>query len=133
MKLETYLQAIKRTDTDLGSEEKNNNHMLMGLSTEVGELIDVFKRQLAYGKPLDNVNIKEEIGDIMWYLGNLCNQRGYSLEECMGMNITKLYKRYPDKFSADNALVRDLEAERKVLEAGEVHDVEINLNIEKSN
>ena len=34
----------------------------------------------------------------------------------MGRNITKLYVRYPEQFSEDMALMRDLEAERLALE-----------------
>ena len=43
-------------------------HAQLGLHTEGGELADALKRHLFYGKPLDPVNIAEEIGDVFWYL-----------------------------------------------------------------
>lgn len=43
-------------------------HACMGIVTEVGEIVDCFKRHVIYGKPLDLVNLEEEIGDAFWYL-----------------------------------------------------------------
>ena len=44
------------------------DHAMRGLVTEVGELVDAYKRHLYYGEELDIVNIKEEIGDCFWYI-----------------------------------------------------------------
>ena len=35
--------------------------------TELGELADPPKRELAYGKDIDSVNVLEECGDFLWY------------------------------------------------------------------
>lgn len=91
-------------------------HAFFGLLTETGELADGFKRAIFYGKPLDTTNIKEEVGDVFWYLAILCDTLGISFDDCMVANIEKLRKRYPDKYSHEAALNRDLSAERKVLE-----------------
>lgn len=117
MELKKYQHAAQRTNPDLGTRDLNNYHMLFGMSTEVGELEDVFKKNLAYGKPIDWVNVEEEVGDLLWYIVNFCTINEIDIERAMGKNISKLFIRYPDKFSGDNALVRDLEAERKVLES----------------
>lgn len=45
-------------------------YMDMGLLTEYGELIDIFKKKLAYGKEIDYVNLGEECVDILWYQVN---------------------------------------------------------------
>lgn len=91
-------------------------HMITGMQTESAEISDVYKKHIAYGKPLDFVNIKEEIGDIMWYIANMCNLHGWDLSEIMATNIEKLKARYPDKFSNEHALNRDLVKERGILE-----------------
>ncbi len=176
MNFETYQTAAKRTLASIGDNTDDFNHMILGLITESGELSDIHKRKLAYGKAIDKVNQEEEVGDYLWYLNGymtLCAidvkdvlthhiyelnegvsiptimvritelstslhrvlNRGFvigeiisylklycklydlDIERCMGKNITKLYTRYPDNFSADKALVRDLEAERKSLES----------------
>lgn len=92
-------------------------HHAMGLVTEAGEFMDQMKKHLIYGKQIDKTNLKEEIGDILWYLAGACRCLGTTLEEEMDRNIDKLRHRYGDKFDAYKALNRDLEGERKLLEA----------------
>lgn len=91
-------------------------HCVIGINTESGELMDAFKKHIFYGKPLDLVNVGEELADIMWYVSNMCRLSGLDFEKLLENNINKLRVRFPDKFSQDNALNRDLEAERKELE-----------------
>lgn len=68
--LAEYQQLASRTCPDLGSEEKNLLHMNLGITTEVGEFLDVIKKNLAYNKPLDIVNLGEELADMAWYIAN---------------------------------------------------------------
>ena len=90
-------------------------HAAMGLTTEAGEFLDALKKHLFYGKPLDLVNLREEIGDIMWYLAIACSALGTDFETEQARNIAKLRKRYPEKFDAVQAVERDLAAERAIL------------------
>lgn len=91
-------------------------HAALGACTEVGELQDAIKKNLIYGKPFDGVNVMEECGDVLWYLALALDAAGFTLEYCMQRNIDKLRKRFPDKFTQDRALTRDLDAERAALE-----------------
>lgn len=91
-------------------------HGAMGLCTEAGELMDAYKKHVFYGKPLDVTNIKEELGDVLWYVAELCEVYNFTFEELMELCIAKLRKRYPQKFTPDAALNRNLEEERRVLE-----------------
>lgn len=91
-------------------------HSAMGCVTEAGEFMDSLKKVLAYGSSIDNVNVVEELGDILWYIQLACNVEGITLFDLMKVNIAKLKKRYPDKFEKDAALNRDLDGEREVLE-----------------
>lgn len=91
-------------------------HATIGLCTETGELQDVLKKSLFYGKPLDRTNLAEELGDVMWYIAIACDALGVSLEGVMEKNIAKLKARYGEKFSEAAALIRNLEAERAILE-----------------
>jgi NTP pyrophosphatase (non-canonical NTP hydrolase) len=91
-------------------------HATLGLTTEVGEFADLLKRMLFYGKELDIPNGKEEIGDIQWYCGLAIDVLKTTLDEVQTMNITKLRIRYPEKFTEYDALNRDLDKEREVLE-----------------
>lgn len=91
-------------------------HSCLGLATEVGELTDVYKKFVFYGKPIDFTNVAEEIGDVMWYLAIICNDLEISFEEVQQKNIAKLRQRFPEKFTETDANVRDLQAERDILE-----------------
>jgi NTP pyrophosphatase (non-canonical NTP hydrolase) len=91
-------------------------HAAIGMVTESGEFMDMLKKHLFYGKPLDEVNLNEELGDQIWYIAIALNALGSSFEEVMARNIEKLQARYPDKFTERSALVRNLGKEREILE-----------------
>jgi NTP pyrophosphatase (non-canonical NTP hydrolase) len=105
------------------NEDFDINHSLIGMMTELGELTDVHKKYINYGKEEDLVNMAEEIGDLLWYMAiciNALNGKGYecSFESIMQTNIDKLKARYPEKFNEEDANFRDLEKERGILEGG---------------
>lgn len=91
-------------------------HGAIGLCTETGEIQDALKKHYFYGKPLDRVNLAEELGDVMWYIAILCDELGVSLESVMEKNIAKLKARYGEKFTEAAALNRNLAVEREILE-----------------
>jgi NTP pyrophosphatase (non-canonical NTP hydrolase) len=66
MNFETFLQTVLLRAAPLPLE-KQEEHALLGMVSEAGELADLYKRQLAYGKDFDKVNLLEECGDWLWY------------------------------------------------------------------
>ena len=91
-------------------------HAVLGMASEAGEAVDAVKKHLFYGKPLDKVNLVEEAGDMLWYLGILSLALQTPLAEIAQLNINKLEARYGEKFTEQGATVRDLDTERAVLE-----------------
>lgn len=91
-------------------------HAAMGIGTEGGEFQDAIKKCIFYGKPIDTVNLVEELGDIMWYIAIACDTLGVDLEEVMQKNSDKIHSRYAGGFSEEKAQKRNLEKERKILE-----------------
>lgn len=116
MQIREFVENTKRTRGKLNTQWSDNMHMLMGMITEVGELVDVYKKHLAYGKDIDLVNVQEELGDLMFYIGGFCDVNGFDLEKILEVNILKLSARYPDKFDKDKAISRNLDKERKILD-----------------
>lgn len=116
MKLNEYVEWTKNTCVTLESKDMDNVHMLLGMSTEIGELQDIFKKHYAYNKEMDWVNAKEEIGDLMFYISSFCRMNGFDLENIIDTNVAKLESRYPQKFTEYHAKNRDLKKERKILE-----------------
>lgn len=121
MKYPEYQKESQRTFAyrrdPLSTKSTDILHCAIGASTETGELLDAFKKHIFYGKPLDLVNLGEEIADIMWYLSNLCRLTGLDMETLLQNNINKLKVRYPEKFTSEKAENRNLEEERKQLES----------------
>lgn len=82
-------------------------HAAIGLAGESGELIDTVKKHLIYGKELDLENVKEELGDILFFAAMAANALGVSLEEIAESNFAKLSKRYPNGvFTQKDAIER---------------------------
>ena len=98
-------EALRCMRSDLPYEAICSN-MCMGLAGETGETVDIFKKHIYQGKDLDINDVIEEIGDILWYIANLCNVNRITMKECMESNVKKLRKRYPNGFSIKDALER---------------------------
>lgn len=88
----------------------------VGMATEVGEYLDQIKKHVFQDRELDVVNLKEELGDILFYLELGCQTLGISLYKVMEANISKLRSRYPQGFNTNKSKERNIEAERKLLE-----------------
>jgi len=92
-------------------------HGAMGLVTEAGEIMDMLKKHIFYGRPLDMTNLLEELGDSNWYQQILLDTAGLTQELVWETVIKKLQVRYPGKFVSENAINRNLDAERFVLQS----------------
>lgn len=82
-------------------------HGVIGLAGEGGESLDALKKFLVYGKKPDPMNILEECGDALWYIVRQLDAYGFTLEECIAYNMSKLSKRYNEgHFTEAQALAR---------------------------
>jgi NTP pyrophosphatase (non-canonical NTP hydrolase) len=70
----------------------------LGLAGESGEVIDLIKKHLFHGKPLDRDKAIEELGDVFWYIQCLAEALDVSIGEVAQKNAAKLKKRYPKGF-----------------------------------
>jgi len=91
-------------------------HGILGIMTEAGELASALSLEALEDIPLDTVNLKEELGDLQWYEAILMDNNDWTWDEIRERNIAKLRLRYPQKFDAELADNRDLNAEREALE-----------------
>ena len=69
-----------------------------GLAAESGEFIEVPKKIIFQGKPLDDAavfHLKRELGDIMWYWINACRALNLDPNDVIDENVRKLESRYP--------------------------------------
>ena len=69
----------------------------LGLTNEAGEVAGKIKK-LFRGKggvisEEDRQALKQELGDVLWYLTQICTELGLSLDEVASANIEKLFSR----------------------------------------
>ena len=81
----------------------------VGISAEGGEFMEIVKKCIFQGKPLDDdtqYHAKRELGDIMWYWVNACRALNVDPNDVIAENVRKLEKRYPggsfDPFYSEN-------------------------------
>lgn len=84
---------------EMSSAQMHLLHMAVGVSGEAGELLDAVKKLAIYQKPLDVANVIEELGDLEFYMEGIRAAILVSREQVLESNITKLLKRYGEKYS----------------------------------
>lgn len=117
--MKDYIRHALKTES-IGFHVEGKERLLhagIGLATESGEFLGAIKKSVFYGKEIDTVNLKEELGDILWYMAIAMDALETDFETEMEKNIKKLKARYGEKFSSDLAEKRDLEKEREILES----------------
>lgn len=90
-----------------GTTDRALANMCMGLAGEAGEVVDLLKKHLFHGHPLDKEKVREEVGDVLFYLAGLCTILGIPLSTAGESNVRKLEKRYPEGFSVERSIHRE--------------------------
>ena len=103
MTINEYQELALRTEQGMNKEYPRLLNGLMGLNGEAGEAIDILKKSLFQGHPMDNEHMAKELGDVAWYLAISADAIGYKLEDIFQMNIDKLKNRYPDGFDSEKS------------------------------
>jgi len=99
-------------------------HGVLGVFTESVEMIEAVLKTMEHPpthemyQKMDDVNMVEEIGDMEWYLAMLYRSLETYPEVAKQINIDKLRARYPGKFTTEDAINRDTDTERTILENG---------------
>ena len=107
MTLAEFQELAARTS---GQDRSKKLHYLtisaLGIAGEAGEVADLIKKEVGHGQTYDETKFVKELGDVLWYVADLCTLRGISLEEVARVNIEKLRKRYPDGFTTAASVAR---------------------------
>lgn len=103
MNFNEYQELCSRTAGGHLSLEMGRIVSTLGLAGEAGEVADYLKKVFGHGHQLDLVKLKKELGDVMWYVSDICSKFGISLDEVATLNIEKLKARYPEGFSMEKS------------------------------
>lgn len=104
--LNKYMEDAMRTKSPLLDRNGLLTDGGLGIVGEAGEVADIIKKHLCQGHDLDRNELMSELGDVLWYIAELCYVSGFSLEDVARRNIEKLKERYPDGFSEEASVNR---------------------------
>lgn len=79
---------------DLVEEMPLYDDTIQGMVTELGELVDIVKKGSRPGRTIDVSRLKDESGDLLWYLTRFLSQYSIELRDVASYNIEKLNKRH---------------------------------------
>lgn len=105
MDINEYQALARRTQNPALNGHERLLHALFGLCSEVGEIHSLYQK-VYQGHALDTADVVDELGDLLWFAGELCDVLGLRLEYVATHNVEKLKQRYPEGFDAEHSLHR---------------------------
>ncbi len=91
--LKNYQKLCKKTAKKFNNKEKEILIWGLGLTGETGDIAGCIKKTFSHNND-QRKGIRENLGDIMWYISMICNYFHWNLDEILEENIEKLKKRY---------------------------------------
>ncbi|WP_346291521.1 nucleoside triphosphate pyrophosphohydrolase family protein [Sphaerothrix gracilis] len=93
MELDDYQNQSSLTDQfpDIDDDGASLTIPILGLIGELGSLVTCFKKRIRDGESYEHFikDLREEIGDVLWYLTNLASKWELSLNEIARENLDK--------------------------------------------
>ena len=88
-----YLSQYQKqaAETAIYPKDKALEYLALGLVGEAGEVANKIKKVIRDGTSPNNV--RDELGDVLWYLAMLSTEIGYSLDTIADKNLWKLANR----------------------------------------
>lgn len=106
MDFRTYQMLARRTQNPVLTPDEKRAHALCGLASEIGEIMSLHQHQIQDGRRLDRKELAKEIGDVEWFIAELCDCYNMQMDAIAFENIEKLKKRYPDGFDEERSIHR---------------------------
>ena len=116
MKFSDYQESAKDTIQEYEVNESVKNVIpFLGISGEAGSVLSELKKHLRDGDSYTSFgkNLKQELGDVLWYISAIATQNGLSLEEIASENLTKIKDRF---LEVDLMSIRDYDEDYPVTE-----------------
>lgn len=100
MDFNEYQEKAKKTIQSYGKKEDMDEIIpFLGIIGETGSVISELKKRLRDGRGGYNNyenQLKEELGDVLWYISTIATQNKISLDEIAEYNIEKINDRFTD-------------------------------------
>jgi len=82
----------KTGETAVYPQENAIEYLALGLNGEAGEVAEKIKKAIRDDKDLGD-ELKDEVGDCLWYIARLLDELGYDMSEAAESNLDKLFDR----------------------------------------
>lgn len=103
MNIKDYQEFASKGLREESLHKNNVLNFALGLAGESGEVCDLIKKREFHNRynecPVERV--EEELGDVMWYVANLCTELGLDLETVLQKNELKLKRRYEKLYKGE--------------------------------
>jgi NTP pyrophosphatase (non-canonical NTP hydrolase) len=96
MTFDEYMQQAVRTRAG----RADALYLAAKLPIEASEAAQHVVKEAYHGKPVIPGDLAEELGDVLWYVANLCDFYGLSLDFVAAANVAKLRARHGDAYNA---------------------------------
>jgi NTP pyrophosphatase (non-canonical NTP hydrolase) len=100
------IETHRFKDFTLTPDQAELLHASIGIAGEAGELLDAVRKHVFDGQPLDRKNVVEELGDLCFYLEAAMQAFGIKRSDIEELNMAKLFERYKDGYSDQQAQER---------------------------
>lgn len=96
MEFSDYQKAARATDQRPGAELEDLAVHLLGLAGEAGSVASEYKKKLRdqAAHPMWKARMREELGDVLWYLSTLATKLELTLEDIARANLEKTRNRW---------------------------------------
>lgn len=97
MTLDEYQSKAKGTIQSYCSTDQDNFFLgYLGLAGEAGSVLTTLKKLIRDGDGFGSFQerLKEELGDVMWYIASIASHYELSLKDIAEINLAKTYDRY---------------------------------------
>ena len=85
MTLNKYQALAARTiNKDLNPDEVEL-HALLGMASEIGEIHGIYQKEYQ-GHEVDKLEVKKELGDLLWFIAELMKRYPKGFEEARSLN-----------------------------------------------
>ena len=104
MNFNEYQAKSKKTIQQYNADKTANIVITyLGLIGEAGSVVSELKKKLRDGDSYSNFKnkLKEELGDVLWYIAAIASQNNLSLDEIANENIVKTLDRFSDEVNGN--------------------------------
>lgn len=135
MDFNTYQIEAQKTDRVSANQSESDAIVslvvpLLGLAGETGELLSEYKKHLRDGDAhlLFKDRVKEELGDLLWYVANVGAKFGVSLNDIAEFNLAKTHDRWGEQNFYTVPLDVGYREQQRLPEIFEIalHEVQVN-------